>query len=110
MVIIPTKSFPSYVETITLENIVYQFEFNYNSREEAWFMSISRDDEPLIAGIKVVDNFELIGRFANVLLPRGLILTVDIEGLQRPPGQYELGSAVKLAYLTESEALSGIIQ
>lgn len=110
MVIIPTKDFPSYVESVVLESVVYEFEFNWNSRAEAWFLTISRDDETLVAGVKIVDNFELIGRFSNVKLPRGLLLTLDIQNINRPPGRYELGSAVKLAYMTESEALSGVIQ
>lgn len=110
MVIIPNADFAAYTETLTLDGFLYVFGFTWNTRDQAWFMSISRDNVPLLYNIKVVNNFELIDRFTNVSLPPGLILTVDIENINRNPGRDELGSAVKLAYVTESEVESGAIQ
>lgn len=110
MIIIPNSDFPAYVETITLDGFLYVFGFTWNTREGAWFMSISRDNEPLLYNIKVVDNYELIERFTNLALPPGLIMTLDIENINRNPGRDELGSAVKVAYITQSEVESGVIQ
>jgi len=110
MLIIPNSDFPAYIETLTLDGFVYVFGFTWNTREGAWFMSISRDDEPLLYNIKVVDAFSLIDRFTNLLLPPGAIMTLDIENINRNPGRDELGSAVKLVYVTESEVESGVIQ
>lgn len=110
MVIIPNSDFPAYTETLTLDGFLYVFTFVWNTRETAWFMSISRDNVDLLYGIKVVDNYELIGRFTNLSLPPGLIMALDLENINRNPGRDELGSVVKLVYLTESEVESGIIQ
>ena len=107
MVIIPNADFPAYFESVILDGVPYVFGFIWNTRDSAWSMSISREGLVLLASIKVVDNFELISRYVNTLLPKGEILTLDLQGIQQNPNRDQLGNAVKIAYVTESEVLSG---
>lgn len=109
MEFIPTKSIPSYSQQITLEGVIYEIGFTWNTRANAWFMDIGRDNLPLVSGIKIVDSYELISRFANYKLPPGILLSMDLGSIGRIPLFDELGTQVKLAYLTESEAENGII-
>lgn len=107
MVIIPNADFPAYFESVVLDGTPYVFGFTWNTRDEAWSMSISREGVILLASIKVVDNFSLISLYANTLLPQGEILTIDLQQIKRNPNRDELGVAVKVAYVTEAEVNSG---
>ena len=109
MILIPLKTLAAYKETVTLEGAPFDLTFLWNSREGAWFLSIDRDNVRLLSGIKIVNNWEIIGRFANVLLPRGLLMVIDLAGLNELPGRDNFGTDFKLAYLTEYEKENGVI-
>lgn len=109
-VFIPLKDLPNYKETVTLDGTPFDLSFTWNTREQAWHLSIDRDNVRILSGVKIINSWELIGRFANVLLPSGLILVLDLAKLDELPGRDNLGTDFKLAYITEVEAESGIIQ
>lgn len=110
MEFLPLKTLAAYTETVVLDEIPYDLTFNWNTREGCWSLSIDRDNVRILSGIKIVNNYELISRFANVLLPRGLILVIDLAGLNEIPGRQNLGTDFKIAYITESEVENGAIQ
>lgn len=104
MVIIPNFDFNSYVETIVLDGVPYEFGFNWNTRDESWSMSIAREGVTLLASVKIVSAFELINLYKNVSLPDGFIYSLDLQNLKRNPNRFELGTVIKLGFATTTEA------
>lgn len=76
--IIPFKPLPSFIEEITLGDIPYVLIFNWNSRGEFWTLDIlDREENDIVIGIKLVNQYELLGIFAETNLPKGKLYVVD---------------------------------
>lgn len=103
--ILPLKpDLPHYTFACELEGVSYGFEFRWNSRDAAWFMTIlTGDDVVIAAGIKVVLDFPLGVRRASALMPPGSFIAVDTTGQGEAPGLNDLGERVQLSYLDSSE-------
>lgn len=107
-VIIPTRSLPAFNFEMALEGVPYRFSFEWNSRREFWTMNIfTRTDVPLIVGIKLILNYELIRRYRRNL-PPGAIVAIDITGRLQRIGREDLGENVRLIYIPRDE-LDGTI-
>lgn len=107
--IIPTQSLPAYSFEIALEGATYRFKFLWNSRHEYWTMDIrDRQGNILIAGIKLIINYEILFRYRRDTVPKGAIVPVDVTGKLERIGRNDLGTNVKLVYFTEDE-VNGII-
>lgn len=81
MIILPTfqTSSPRYKYHISLDGIIYYLNFNWNTRESAWYMDIANSSETLIlAGIKLVPDYRLLKQYKAIEgLPAGDFLLVD---------------------------------
>jgi hypothetical protein len=87
-----------------LDGETYGFEFHWNERESGWFMSVlTADEEPIVAGKRVVVDWPLTARDPDVRLPPGMLVAQDTEGARQDPGRYDLGSRVVLLYFTADE-------
>jgi hypothetical protein len=79
---------------------VYRFGFRWNWREGFWHMDIAtRNRVPLLAGIKIVLNYELIGRFTDERLPPGFMVALDTTRRLERIGRFQLGSEVPLVFV-----------
>lgn len=95
---------PHYSFACDLDGVGYGFEFRWNARSEAWFMTIlTGDDQVILAGVKVVVDFPLAVRSASALMPPGTFIAVDTSGQHLDPGLTDLGERVQLSYLDASE-------
>ena len=104
MEVIPVAEYPTYSEEITLENGLYRFLFTYNPRGLHWTMTIKdTNDVVLVAGIKIVLQFELIRRYPDRGLPPGAIVAIPMDDSVTRITRDNLGTDVKLIYITESE-------
>jgi hypothetical protein len=105
MIIIPTRTnIPAYREIVSIEETNFEFEFRWNAREESWTMDIRTElGVDIIAGVKVIPDWDLLGRFTSELLPTGKFLAFDTSGGGLPPGLQDLGDRVQLLYMTEAE-------
>jgi len=75
---IPFKPLPSFTEEITLNNIPYIFTFNWNSRGEFWALDIAdREENPILSGLKLTNQNEILGNFVETGQPKGLLYVVD---------------------------------
>ena len=64
--IIPTQDLAAYNFQVTLDNVVYTLKFDYNERNDHWSFSISTaDNDPIIEGIKLVFNVNLIEQYQD---------------------------------------------
>lgn len=89
---------------VTLENIVFTFEFIWNDREGSWYMNLyDTNSNPLVSGLKVVLNVPLLARFVSTSLPNGDLIATDTTGQDLMPGLQDLGDRVVLGYFSNAE-------
>lgn len=105
MVIIPIAPYPSFTEQVTIENVVYNLRFDFNSRGEYWVLTFSdTDGNILLDGIKIVLDFELIERFPGHDLPEGNLFAIDTTGTFETVGYDELiNGDIQIVYMTREE-------
>ena len=108
-VIIPFKNLPSFIENVTLDDIILNFKFVWNGRDNAWYMNISDSvNSPILQGIKIINSWELIIRFTDIRLPQGAILVVSLRGDEQVIGRDDMVDNYKLVYMTEDEVDAAI--
>lgn len=103
---LPFSYFPSFQETLTLEEVPYTFRFDWNSRGAFWSMDIyDRDGNALLLGRKVSLFNELISQFPNRGLPSGKLYVVDPSLMNFTPiSQYDIIlERCSLLYVEEAE-------
>ena len=98
---IPVRTdLPAYEFSLSLEGATYYFSFEWNERGEFWTMDIlDQNQEYIIAGIRMVSNIDLLGRFKDVRLPKGIFLLLDTSGKNRDPSFDNFGTEVLLTYI-----------
>ena len=91
---------PSYTVDVDMGGALYRLGINWNTRGEFWTLDLmAADDTPIVMGIRIVPDWDLLGRFADPRLPAGRIYCVDQSGAGSPPGYTDLGGRVVLAYV-----------
>jgi hypothetical protein len=95
---------PAYTFQLALEGTLYNFEFRYNERMERWLMDINDENQsPLLKGIPVQTDFNLIERFKDDRLPPGEFFAIDESGEGKQPSREDFGNDVKLFYIESDE-------
>lgn len=103
-VIIPFRDLPAFRETVPIDGVLYVLEFQYNTRADFWTMAVySKDGAPLLTGIKVVIDYELVQRYGSRGLPFGNLYAIDVTGISNRIGRRELPDSIDLVYMTEAE-------
>jgi len=83
----------SFTERITLENNFYDFRFDWNERDTCWLMTLSLPSgDILIAGVKLVLNFELLAQHEAIGMPDGSMILYDVTGKLEYCGFSDLGT------------------
>lgn len=78
----------------------YRVELAWNTREQAWGMGLStREGEPIVQGIKMVPNYELVDRLADERLPKGYMMALDTTRRKDTIGRFDLGDTVPLVFV-----------
>ncbi len=105
--IIPVfPSEPLYQERVRLEDRDYIFRFDWSNREQRFYVSLfDQDEQPLLRGLKIVANWDLLSlHHANLAVPPGQLIPMDLEQGGVPPTFDDFGTRVRLFYYTEEEA------
>lgn len=86
----------------------YRFEFDYNSRDKRYRISIFRDDISVVYGLKVVENANPTGKYDLVQFDHGELFILNTEQTDEPVGRdnFGIGKAYQLVYYTNSELQS----
>lgn len=102
MLVLPTRQDAAhYSFEIELDSELFDFTFDWNDREERWYMTIGKPAiGALRAGTKLVYGTEL-NRAPNG--PTGTLVLYDSSGTETLPGFADLGGRVELIYVSESE-------
>lgn len=90
---------PSFKIRTILEEVEVVLRFDWNSRMELWHISVLDAGElPLLMGLPLYVNRELIGRFKIIGLPAGKLMLYDTSQRVEEAGRYELGQRCILIY------------
>lgn len=94
-------AFPSLKMRTILEGVEVILRMDWNTREERWGLSIFTSlEEPIVLGLPMHINTELIQRFEIETLPPGNLLLYDSTGNIEEAGIGDLGDRCKLLYET----------
>lgn len=110
---IPFKQFSSFIQEVTLDGTPYRIALTWNTRGEYWTLIFrDRENNTLIAGIKLVLDYELIHNYPDRGLPRGHLYVIDTAGSFDRIGRYDFENVRKLSllYVTEEEVESATIE
>lgn len=95
---------PNYRFDTTLDGIQYVIDIRWNSRDEAWYMSVfSEEEEPLISGTKLVLGAWLTGDATHPDRPFGLFRLIDWTGSGTEATLTNIGSVVGLYFYNIDE-------
>jgi len=96
---IPVRSVTdAYRMSVELSGTVYEFSMHYNARDSHWYMSLYREDEAVLLGIKIVHSSDLLAQFYARDIPVGILSVTDITGTYRDPDDSNFGTTVLLQY------------
>ncbi len=105
--VIPTGTDPSYEQTVTLDGIPYLLDFQYNQREDRWYLELSTvDGDPIYGAVKLVPEYPLFCQCVDARQPPGQFFVISSEANDdSPPGLDELdvGARCKLVYIPAAD-------
>lgn len=109
MIRIPTSTESAWFsQTVQLAGTLLRMELHWNARAGFWVMNLATvDREPIVSGVRIVPDWDLVGRLADPRLPKGRLVAADQSGRGEPPGRDELGSRVILYFIPEEELIPG---
>lgn len=97
----------NYDMQIVLDNVSYTLEFQWNFREESWYMRVLTEaGDEIQSNIKVVVEWSLGARCVDARWPKGQFVAVDTTLTATNPGIADLGDRVQLWYFTYAEVVA----
>lgn len=108
-VVIPFNPSPSFIQSITLDNIVLNFKFIWSGRNNSWSMDIlDAVNSPILQGIKILNGWELIQKYTDTRLPQGVIIVVSLQGDEKEIDRDGMNDRYQLVYFTEAEVNASV--
>lgn len=106
MITIPTSTEPDYTLSVTLEGTTYDFRYQWNTREKAWYLYIGFSGISYSAKIKLTNGHNLLAHLHHVsgIPPGGLFMADTVAQWGRPTrsGVAQFGRFM-LMYVEEDE-------
>lgn len=95
-------------QALTLAGKKYLFTYSFNGRDERWRIDISLDNEPVISGVKIMENQFLLDIYSLPNFDHGDLVCVRFEEDGLPVGRNNLGlgKPYSLQYYTNEELLT----
>ena len=104
MFIIPFRDPAYWKEQITLDNEIFVLYFKWNALNEFWVMDIyNRDEDPIILGIKIVPNYNLLAAYTQINQPKGDIICQNIVGSFDEISRFDMSQKFELVYYNQGE-------
>ena len=98
---VPTASTaPWFLQTTDLGESLYRLEFQYNTRDGAWYLSVSSQaGTELVMGRKLRLDTDWLRQFSTRAgLPAGVLQAPDRDGTFAEPGRDDLGARVEVEF------------
>lgn len=104
MQLLPYRENSQWQMQVTLTEVGYTLEFEWNAINQYWVMAIyDSSDNPIVTGLKIVNNYDITSEIVATGMPLGNILCQSIvdnwENLQR----LDLGTQSALVYYEPNE-------
>ena len=101
---IPVKDDPNHILKITLDQVVFNLKFLYNTLVDGWTMGIfDENNNPILIDLKIVPNFFTIRDFVNTGLPLGDFVCNADSSIQNINRDSFANGEAELFYLTEDD-------
>ncbi|MFX0205158.1 MAG: phage baseplate plug protein [Candidatus Hodarchaeota archaeon] len=116
MFIVPTYQDKTsrYVMQVSLSGDVFRLYFDWNSREQAWFMDIrDKDDNNILTNLKMVINYRILYQYQHLDgLPAGDFVVLDREANPVTGGiTYDnFGIRYPLVFFSNTELTTGVLE
>ena len=92
----------NYSYQMDLDGIVYDINIRYNYRDDYWYLGLSfPDGSAIVTGVRMVYTTDLLGRFKQPSLPKGILVLENDAGLDKMGLDDILDS--ELFYISEAE-------
>lgn len=100
---VPAQSWST--QDLTLGGLDYQFVYSFNERDERWRLSIYFEEEPVLLGLKLMENEFLLSNYITPTFNHGDIGVLRVKNDGKPVGRDNLGQdkSYELTYLTNQE-------
>jgi hypothetical protein len=90
---------PLYEMTLPLSGVQYRLKFDYNGREDRYYLSIyTTEGEKIRTGLKVVTNWDVLDGAQHPDRPPGMLAFVDLSLDGDPPTFADITTKVTLTY------------
>jgi hypothetical protein len=105
MLLLPVLESSWTSQNISLGGLDYEFIFSYNTRDSRWRFDIYLEGEPVVLGIKVVENQMFLRKYILPLFNHGDIACLRLKNDGLPVGRNNLGQgrSYELIYFTNEE-------
>lgn len=104
MRIIPFKEPSFWQEQIQLSGVTYTLKFKWNALNKFWSMDIYLSDNvPVVVGVKIVNNWNLLEQYSMSNKPLGDILCQSIVGTFEKITREGMTNASQLVYYEQGE-------
>lgn len=91
-------------ETIQLGENSYILSFHWNALNKYWIMSLyNTSEEPIVCGVKIVNNFNLLKHIVRAGLPDGDLLCQSVMNSFETIQRYDMASKSELVYWEAGE-------
>ena len=100
------ENYPHVTQSLTLAGTTYDFVYTYNGRDERLRLSIYRDGELVVAGVKLMENQFVLQDYVPVDFPEGELVVMRLKGDQYTPatlGTIGIDKEYELVFLTKEE-------
>lgn len=77
--------------TVSLGNTLYTIDFLYNSTDERWRINIFIEDEPVLLGLKLMEQSGIIAKYRHPLFNHGELFVIRRENDGLPCTRDNLG-------------------
>jgi hypothetical protein len=98
-------------QRITLGGVVYDFVFQYNTRDERWRLSIYQENSVVLEGVKIMSTEDLLSKYKLQNFKHGTLYCVKSKKVngEATYNNFGIDKPFTLVYLTtaELEALGG---
>ena len=86
---VPEESFAEF--QLLLAGIEYRFVYKFNTRDDRWYIDIFIDEDPVILGVKVMENQSLLDRYHLPDFDHGDLRCLRLGSSLAPVGRDNLG-------------------
>lgn len=98
---IPWPQGASWRQSVALDGRVFRMAGRWNEVGAFWSIDIlTRENEPVVRGVKIVDGVLLTARYADDRLPRGWFVVVKNVACPCAPGRGDMAENAELIYVS----------